>query len=144
MKKIILSGLVAGLVAFIVGSILYMNPFVMGYYEKYGDWPGAKTPEAFGGMGNWLLLMASGMTVLTIFLALLYSYTEKAIKIKPTWKKGAFFGVLVWLAFSLPASYYTWLMYIVPDILLEIELALGLVSDVITGIVLAVVYKKIR
>lgn len=143
-KKIVVSGLVAGLISFIVGSILYMNPFIMGFYDAYGDWPGAKTPETFGGMGSWLLLMGVGMMVLTVFVALLYSYTEKAIKIKPTWKKGAFFGVLLWLAFTLASAYYTWLMSAYPDILLGIELVLGLIGNIVTGIVLALVYERVK
>lgn len=144
LKKIILTGLVSGLIAFIVGSILYLNPLVMGYYDEHGEWPGAKTPEMFGGMESWLLLMAVGMIVLTVFTVLLYSYVEKAIDFTPTCKKGAFFGLLLWLTYSIPSTYYTWLMSMYPDILLMIDLAISLPSNIIIGIVIAKLYEKIE
>jgi len=37
-KKIVIPGLVSGFVAFVVGSILYMNPLVSGIYSKYSDY----------------------------------------------------------------------------------------------------------
>jgi hypothetical protein len=144
MKRIALSGLAAGLVGFIVGSIFYMNPLVMDIYSQHADWPGAKSPECFGGMGPWLLLMLIGALVGTMLIAVLYSYTEKGIKLKPEWKKGALFGFLIWLAFSLPVLYATWLMYAVPEVLLVMNIFGDLFSSLATGITLAVVYRKVK
>ena len=144
LKKIFISGLIAGLIAFLGGSILYINPLVSGIYSKYGDWPGSKPMDYFGGLGNWLALMLVGGLASTVFLAILYSYTEKGIDIKSTWKKGLFFGLLLWLVSTVPNSYYTWLMYSYPDILNIIEAFNGLVGSIVAGIVLATLYEKLK
>ena len=81
-KKIILAGLAAGIASFIVGSVLYMNPLVADVYAQYGTWPGAKPMDEFRGLGSWMLLMFAGGLVAAVFIAVLYSYTEKGIKIK--------------------------------------------------------------
>ena len=143
-KKIIISGLVAGLIAFLVGNILYMNPLISRIYSEYGDWPGSKPMDYFGGLGNWLTLMLVGGLVSTVFLAILYSYTEKGIDIRSSWKKGLLFGILLWLVSTVPTSYYTWLMYSYPDILIIIETFNGLVGSIVAGMVLAIVYEKIK
>lgn len=143
-KTTVISGLVAGLAAFLVGNILYMNPFVSGVYSQYSDYPCSKPMDSFGGLGNWLLFMMAGGLVSTVFLAFLYAYTEKGINIKPAWKKGFFFGVLLWLVSKVPASYYTWLMYTYPNVLNAIETFNGLVGGIVAGVVLALVYEKLN
>ncbi len=81
----------------------------------------------------------------TVFVAALYSYTEKGIGIgiKSTWRKGLFFGVLLWLVSTVPTSFYTWLMYTYPEMLIIIETFNGLIGGVVAGIVLAGVYEKL-
>jgi len=142
-RKVIVSGFVAGLVSFIAGLFLYLNPLVTAYYEDYGDWPGAKPMEFFGGMDNWLFLTGGGTVLLMIFTAMLYSYIDKAVKMKSVVKKGAFFGSLLWLSYTLPAVYHIWLMYTYPGILLLLELVLSFIGNVITGIVLAWLYERL-
>lgn len=144
LKKIIISGLVAGLAAFLVGNILYMNPLVSGIYAKYSNYPCSKSMDSFGGLGDWLILMFIGGLISTVFLAFLYHYTEKGIGIESTWKKGLFFGFLLWLITKVPTSYYTWLMYTYPNILNIIETFNGLIGGIVAGIVLAVVYEKLK
>lgn len=114
-KKIVVSGLIAGLAAFLVGNVLYMNPIVTGLYPEYSDWPGMKPMDYFGGLGNWLILMLVGGLISTILLTVLYSYTEKGLDMKSVWKKGLIFGILLWFVSTLPNSYYTWLMYTYPE-----------------------------
>jgi len=142
-KRIVLAGLAAGIAAFIVGSMLYMNPLVAGIYAQ-GDWPGAKPMDDFGGVGNWMLLMFAGGLAAALLIGIFYSYTEKALDIKPAWRKGALFGFLFWLATAPQVHYNIWLMYKVPDIINIIELFNGLVGSLTLGIVLAVVYEKMR
>jgi len=142
-KKIILSGLIAGLAAFLVGNILYMNPFVAGAYADQGN-TCSKSMDLFGGLGNWLLLMFAGGFVSTIFVAVLYSYTETGIKLKPVWKKGLLFGFLLWLVSTLSTSYDTWLLHSYPDMLIIIETFNGLIGGLVTGVVLAIAYERIK
>jgi|GEM_PF-1378697 len=143
-KKIIIAGLAAGIAAFIVGSILYMNPLVADIYAQYGDWPGAKPMDDFGGLGSWMLLMFAGGLVAAVFIAILYSYTEKGIKIKQAWKKGALYGFIFWLATAPQYHYNIWLMYKIADVINIIELFNSLIGSLVLGIVLAVVYEKVK
>lgn len=99
---------------------------------------------SFGGLAPWLFLMMAGGIASTIFLAILYSYTEKGIGIKSIWKKGLLFGFLLWIGTKVPASYYTWLMYTYPNTLNIIETINGLIGGLIAGIVLAALYEKIK
>lgn len=143
-KRVVVSGLAAGLASFLVGNILYMNPLVSGLYSQYSNYPCSKPMDSLGGLGIWLFLMMVGGLVSTVFLAVLYSYTEKGVDIKPAWKKGLFFGFLLWLITKVPTAYYTWLMYTYPSILNLIETINGLIGGLAAGIVLAVVYEKLK
>ena len=143
-KKIIIAGLAAGIVSFIVGTILYMNPLVADLYAQHGNWPGAKPMDDFGGLGNWMLLMFAGGLVAAVLIGVLYSYTEKAIKIKEAWKKGALFGFLFWLATAPQYHYNVWLMYKVADVINGIELFNSLIASIALGITLAIVYEKLK
>lgn len=143
-KRIALSGLGAGFASFIVGNALYMNPWVADLYAKYSPLGCPKSMELFGGTGNWLALMMIGGLVSAVLLALLYSYTERGINMKPLWKKGALFGALFWLVSTLPASYDTWLLHSYPDILIIVETINGLAGSLVAGIVIAVLYGRIK
>lgn len=143
-KKIIVCGSVAGLAGFMVGSILYMNPLISAIYSSTNASACSKSMELFGGTGNWLFLMLLGGIISTIFVAVLYSYTEKAFGTMQAWKKGALFGIILWLVAKLPNSYYIWLLYNYPDIMNIIETFNGLVGAIVTGIVLAYLYEKIK
>jgi len=136
--------LIAGAAAFLAGSVLYMNPLVSGIYAQYSNYPCSKPMGLFGGLGNWLMLMLVGGMATAVFLAFLYSYAEKGIEIKSAWKKGLFFGILLWLVSKVPASYYMWLMYTYPNTLNMIETVNGLIGSIIAGIVLATAYEKLK
>ena len=75
-KKIIIAGLLAAVMSFAAGSVLYMNPWVSDIYAQHGTWPGAKSMDEFGGLGNWMFLMLLGSLAAGVFIAILYSYTE--------------------------------------------------------------------
>lgn len=144
-QRILLSGLIAGLVAFFVGSALYMNPFTAGVYAQFSaGYACSKPMEMFGGVGPWLGLMLLGSLFSMVFLAAIYSYTEKGFGQIPAWRKGLYYGVLIWVAMKIPTSYYTWLMYAYPDILNLIETVNGLIGGLAGGITLAVLYEKMR
>jgi len=143
-RKIILVGLVAEVAAFIVGNILYMNPWVADIYSASAASYCSKPMEPFGGVGNWLLLMFAGGILSSILLTLLYSYTEKGIKIEPNWKKGLFFGFLFWIVSGLPTAYNTWLLHSYPDLLVAVEAFNGLAGVLVAGTVIGLVYEKIK
>lgn len=143
-KKIIISGLLAGFAAFMVGNLLFMNPMTADLYAKYGPVMCSKSMDLFGGVGPWIGLMFIGGMVSAVFLAILYSYIEKGINIKPVWKKGLFFGFLMWIVGSIPAAYDTWLLHSYPDTMILIETINGLIGGLVAGIVLAVAWERIK
>ena len=55
-KKALLAGIVIFLIDMIIGNILWMNPYVAGIFEKFKGHASIKSMDAFGGLGNWLLL----------------------------------------------------------------------------------------
>jgi len=144
LKKIIFAGLVAGAASFFVGSILYMNPLVSGLYASFGHSPCSKPMDVFGGVGGFLSLMFAGGLVSAIFLSALYSYTEKSLGIASVWKRGLFFGFLLWLVSKLPASYYSWLLYNYPTTLNLIEAFNGLIGGLVAGVVLALMFERLE
>ena len=143
LKQALIAGFIAGVAAFVVGSLLYMNPLTSGIYEQHGDWPGLRPMDSLGGgLIGWMALMLAGGIVSTMIVAIFYAYVEKAIFIETVWKKGAVFGIFLWLVSTLPNAYYTWLMYTYPVALNLIELFNGLAGAIVAGIVIAVVYDK--
>lgn len=140
-KKIIPVGLLAGIASYIVGTILYMNPMASSIYASAAASYCAKPMEPFV---PWLMLMFAGGIVSSILLTALYSFTEKGISIKPSWKKGLFFGALFWLVAGFPAAYNTWLLHSYPDAMIALEAFNGLMGALTAGIVMGVAYGKIK
>jgi uncharacterized membrane protein YjjP (DUF1212 family) len=132
-KAILVSGFIAGILAFLVDIVFFMNPLVSGIYSQYID---LIKPTNFVG---WFF----GIIFSTLLLALFYYFTEKAINIKSAWKKGLFFGFLFWLVSKLPVSYFIWLRFNYPDIII-IETLGWLINNVVAGISLAILYKKLK
>jgi len=143
-KKIVLVGLVAEIVAFLVGNLLYLNPLAAGIYASASASYCSKPMDPFGGIVPWLLLMFAGGIISSILLTLLYSFTEKNLDVKPDWKRGAFFGFLFWLASGLPSAYNTWLLHSYPDAIVLLEAFNGLVGVLIAGAVIGIAYAKIK
>lgn len=139
--KAILAGLIAGIIAYLVGSALYMNPLTAGIYNQYQNLAGMRQPEFFGGLGNFLLLMALGGIVFTTIAAVFYALIHKSIPGKVI-TRGVIFGLFWWLLQTVPSGYYTWLLRDYPNILIGIELFNGLISSLTAGILIAVIYRE--
>jgi predicted metal-binding membrane protein len=141
LKKIILVGLIAGIASFIVGNLLYLNPFASSIYSISAASYCAKPMEPFA---SWIMMMFAGGILSAIFLTALYSFTEKGISKKPGWKKGMFFGALFWIAAGLPSAYNTWLLHSYPDAMIMLEAFNGLIGALTAGIVMGIAYEKIK
>jgi hypothetical protein len=137
--KVIVSGLVVGIVSFLINIALSINPLFLGIYSEYANLYVLKPIENFD---NWLFTLV-GSLFTTLFLAVLYSYTEKGFGTKSSWKKGLFFGFLVWLVFRIPVSYYLWLTFDYPYIPNIIGTFNVFINNIFTGILLAILYKKV-
>jgi len=143
LREVAISGLVAGVVAFILSIAYFMSPFVSDFSAQYAGWTGYKGMESFGGYNNWLIFLLLGNIITLFFAAVLYSYTEAGIDVENIWKKGAFFGFLVFLVSSVPTAYFKWLLYSYSDVLNMVDIVGMLINGVVSGIVLAIVYEKL-
>jgi len=143
-KKIILVGSIAEVAAFLVGNLLYLNPLAASLYSASAAVYCSKPMGLFGGVMPWLLLMFAGGIVSSILLSFLYSFTEKGLDIRPSWKKGVCFGFIFWLVSGLPMAYNTWLLHSYPDAMVVVEAFNGLVGALVAGTVIGIAYERIK
>jgi hypothetical protein len=125
---------------FFVGSVLRMGVWAS---ETFSPSP---SPMAAFEQGYWwiVLVLLVGGLFSTVTLAVLYSYAERSIPIRSAWKKGFLFGGLSWLVSRMPATYYAWLMYSYPGVITIVETINGIAGSVVTGVVLAIVFERIK
>ncbi|ODS35275.1 MAG: hypothetical protein A7316_01915 [Candidatus Altiarchaeales archaeon WOR_SM1_86-2] len=133
-KRIILSGVVAGIIIFLIGNISYFAS--MGLYETQTTdiWKPMKMPV-------WMGYLFTGNLMMGLLMAVVYSYLQKALSGNAI-KKGAAFGVLVWLAGSLPQFIGLYLTVAMSDALLLSWIIQYLISNVAAGISIAYLYKE--
>lgn len=102
-----------------------------------------KPMEAFGGLGNWLLLtMLFGTFLIIIFIAL-YLILYKGLPGKG-WKKGLFFGVMIGFIKAVPEAFNQWMIFDYPNILILLQLINTLVGLMFFGIVLGFIFDKFK
>lgn len=142
-KKAIIWGIVVLIIDMIVGNLFYMNPIVMGIFEQYEGHPTMKPMEAFGGMGNWILLNALfSVFLIAIFIAL-YLLLYESIP-GTGWKKGLSFGLMIGFIKAVPEAFNQWMLFVYPTILIQVQLINTLIGLVIFGILLAVIFEKFK
>jgi hypothetical protein len=142
-KRVLIAGIAAGIVSFIVSTALFFMPFVSEVYNAFPT-EGAKEMVLFGSSLNWLIVMLLGSLALTVFVAALYAYAEKGLPAKTVYSKGLCFGLLLWLVTILPDTFSTFMVRVYPTPLITMEAGIGLISSLITGLALAIVYNKFK
>jgi hypothetical protein len=129
-KKGLISGLVAGIVMIIVGSLFMFIPATSEWYRT--TFPQMVTASAMGAM------LAS--TIVTgLVMGMVYSLIRGAIPGEGT-RKGVVYGLIVWFLAGL--MWPIMMMGFAPIHIWVIELISGLVVYLIAGIVLVAVYEK--
>lgn len=142
MKEIAISGLVAGFVTFLLSSVFYIIPIISQISSQY-LWECYKPYDALGGITNLYLFELSKNLVLTFFMAILYSYTEGGIVMKSAWKKGLFFGFLIFLVVEIPFAYFKWITSNYPGMLNILDILGGVINTFVGGIIIAVLYARL-
>jgi hypothetical protein len=133
-KKVIISGLVAGVVILVVG-MLTGSLFSVDY---------SKTPELWKEMtGNWYYQMWAVDFVEGIIYAMVFTVLYNSIPGKG-WKKGLNYGIILWLVGTVPGMMLTYLTMAVPDMIVASWTFGGLISLVIAGSAMALVHDKIK
>ncbi|MEW6042143.1 MAG: hypothetical protein AB1633_11545 [Elusimicrobiota bacterium] len=142
-KKVVIWGIVVIILQMFVGNLLYQNPIVSGIYEQYEGHPSTKPMDYFGGLGNWLLLTMLFGIFLEIVFIILYLLLYKSIP-GTGWKKGLSFGLMIGFIKAVPEAFNQWMLFAYPTILIHIQLINTLISLIIFGILLAVIFEKFK
>ena len=127
MKKVIVGGVLAGLVMVVVG-------FIVGGMtaEMYRMSPAALW-KPMG--GNWFLQMVVYDIVVGLILSFVYSILKSAVPGSGL-QKGIIFGLLVWLVGTLPGMGITYLTMNVRNLMLTVWALNGLANYVLSGMVI--------
>lgn len=128
-------GLILGIIAGIVFTAI---SFTFEIVPGRSEWYAATFPQIVSPEGMWSLILST--LVIGLFMGLFYSVLNSAIPGNGI-RKGINYGVMVWLLAGLMwpimmmgfASVYMW----------GTELIGGLISYSITGVVIAIIYKKL-
>lgn len=142
-KNAIVWGVVVLVVQMVIGNLLYMNPLVSGIFERYKGHPSIKPMDAFGGMGNWILLNLLFSVVLVVLFIALYLLIYRSLP-GSGWQKGLSFGLILGVIKAAPEAFNQWMLFTYPTSLIIVQLANSIIGLMIFGIVLSLVYKKFR
>lgn len=140
-KKAVLCGLLAIIINMVVGNLLYMNPIVAGIFKAYEGHPTMKPIEEFGGQGNWVLLNLLFGLALMIFFIILYFLLYKGLP-GNDWKKGVFYGIMIAAIKAVPEAFNQWMLFVYPNKLILIQLANTLVSLILFGTYMGIIFEK--
>ncbi|MBU0907108.1 MAG: hypothetical protein KKE05_03025 [Nanoarchaeota archaeon] len=132
MKKIILPGLLAGLLMLIVGFVV---SWVFGLI-----FPGLNAEYASGIFRAWqdpiMMLYFLYPFVLGICFAGVWGLSKGKFK-GTLWQRGAKFGLFVWAVFSIPGMLVTYSSFVVSLTMIFSWLVMGLANGVVAGWVFA-------
>lgn len=137
--RAVCAGLVATIVGFLVGGILYGS--MNGVYESFGDLPYAKPVES---VPAYLLQMLAGGAVLNVLIALVYAIIQEGLPGQKQWQKGLVFGAILLVVYMLPIAFNTWMQIAQPVTLILIEAMNRTVGLLIQALVIAIVYGQPR
>ncbi len=139
--RILLATLVASVVWFVLGYVLYMNPMVAKIYKAFEDKGKVKKWKSTGAMMGFLILI---IVVQAFLWAVLYAFVKPLL---PTMlvAAGLLFGVILVITKNIPKFLDMHLGAIHPSRLLTIELVNGIISSLVrTELALNVATLNIR
>lgn len=131
----IFGGFIASIVWFIVGGILYMNPYVAKLHKKFGKSPAVKQ---WSNERHFLILMHLLILVECLLFAFVYSF------IKPVFPgaviaNGLILGIILIAVNLIPNIAGRWILSAYPNSLLLVDLISGVIGSFIIGLTLAFV-----
>lgn len=143
-KRALVPGFAAWLIGYVIlGNLLFMNPLTADLYAKYAAQLCSKPVESFGGLAPWLGVMMLGGLAAWLILSAIYSILYKSIPGKG-WRKGLSYGLMLFLISDVTVAFNSWLLHSYPEVILFVELGNAFVGTVVGGIVLALVYEKLK
>lgn len=127
-------------VQMIIFAILWANPIVSDLMVKFADHPSVKTYDFIGGEGAWklarMLFHVAFMSVSIYVYLRLYPALPGGL-----WLKGASFGALISFFRFVPEAFNLWTMVAYPDPLILLRLILGVVSFLVFGVLVSVIFE---
>lgn len=131
----ILAGLLASVVYFIGGGILYMNPFVGKIYKSFAGAPGLKKWE---NTKKYLAYMHGIVFIQCFIFAFVYAF------IKPAFTdivvlNGFYFGLILIAVRIIPRMLDMWIQSTYPNKLLIIELINGTIASFVIAFAIVLV-----
>jgi len=142
-KKAFLWGTVVLIIHMAIGNLFYMNPLVMGIFQKFEGHPTMKSMEAFGGMTNWIMLTAIFSIVFIMILIALYLKLHESLPGKG-WQKGLSFGLIIGLVKAIPEAFNQFMLFNYPTILILVQLINSVLSLIILGVLLSIFFNKFK
>lgn len=133
-KKGIIAGIVTGVVIFVIGMVMGI---LLGV-----DY--TKTPQLWKPMtGNWTYYMIVVDIIEGIIYGLVFGIVMNSVP-GNGWKKGLNYGLILWLVATAPGMMMTYFTMAVPDMIVASWLFGGLISLVIAGPLIAIIYNKLK
>lgn len=133
MLQIILGGFVASIVWFIVGGILYQNPFVAKIYKSTESSPGLKK---WSNIPKYLGLQYVGILTQCMLWAFVFAMIKPVLS-DVVLIKGLVFGLILVAIKIIPRFFDMWIQSTYPNKLLVVEFINGTIGSFIIGIVFA-------
>lgn len=126
-------GFLSSIAWFLVGGLLYMNPYVAKIYKKHSRFPGVKKwPNNKKYLLNMYLF---GILAQCVLFAFVYIFL-KPIFVGTILSKTFFFGLLIVAIKIIPRFFDMWLQSTYPNKLLQIELINGIIGSFVIAFVL--------
>lgn len=133
--QLILGGFVASIVWFIVGGLLYMNPFVARIYKNAGN---SSALRKWSSVPRYIGLQYVGILVQCLLWAFVFALVEPVLP-EGFLIKGFVFGLILVVVKIFPRFFDVWIQTTYPDKLLAVEFVNGTIGSFIIGVVFAYV-----
>ncbi len=127
----ILGGIVASIAWFIIGSVLYMNPFVAKIYKNAEDSPGLKK---WTNIPKYICLQYVGILAQCLLWAFVFTLVKSALS-EEVLIKGLVFGLILVAVKIFPRFFDMWIQSTYPNKLLAVEFINGTIGSFVIGMV---------
>ena len=131
--QLLSGGVLAAVIWFLAGGVLYMNPLVAGFYREAADHPGVRR---WASVPKYLLLQFGAILVQAVLWAFVYGLIRSALP-QGVWAAGLTFGGILTVTKILPRLFNMAIQTTYPGKLLAVELVNGTIGSLVIGIVLA-------
>lgn len=129
-----LAGVLASIVWFIVGGILYMNPFVAKIYRNFEKSPGLKK---WRDTKKYLISMyVFGILIQCLLFAVVYSFIKPVLSGSLVSNTLSFGSILIAVK-VLPRLFDMWMQSTYPNKLLAVEFVNGVIGSFVIALTLA-------